>query len=359
MQQSSASVLGRPNNSPVFDTMVEHHPLMTIVPYPKSVARALVCLAVNCAAIGPSAAQVPAAAPSEATADDIVVTAQRSGIPVWRVTGPRTTVVLVGSIGRVAPGTQWDPVSLDSALAKADRIMFPESLDVSVGLFSLIGTIGKWRKQASLPSGQTLQALATPDQWARLVALRDRGILKPGFERKHPYHLAVALRGLVRDKRKAVPGADSYVRRFVRKADARQVPLEKTSVKEITAEFFASDPHTHMACLMDSVTLVEAGAAGVQARANAYAARSEAWAARRVPAALAAKSDDGRRSCWPDGGRFAKAREASLGPTVRGLMTKPEVTLAVLSLDSLAERGGILDDLVAAGFDVQGPRWRD
>ena len=326
---------------------------------PKLFALMLVGLVVTCAVVGKSAAQVPPAPPTEASADDIVVTAQRSGIPVWRVTGPRTTVVLVGSIGRIAPGTQWDPTSLDSALAKADRIMFPESLSVSVGLFSMIGTIGKWRKQASLPNGQTLEALATPDQWARLVALRDRGLLKAGFERKHPYHLAMTLNGLARDKRKRVPGPETYVRRFLNKNEAKRVPVAHASMKDITADFFASDPRTHMACLMSSVTLVEAGAAGIQARATASTARSLAWAARRVPEALAAKPDGGQRACWPEGGHFAKELEASLGPTVRGLMTKSEVTLAMLSLDALAEPGGILDDLVAAGFDVQGPRWRN
>lgn len=325
----------------------------------KFAVRMIVGLAVICTTLSQSTAQVPPAAPADATAEDIVVTARRSGIAVWRVTGPRTTVVLVGSIGSVAPGTQWDPAPLDGALAKADRIMFPEALTVKFGLFSLIGTIGKWRKQASLPKGLTLQAIATPEQWARLVALRDRGILKPGFERTHPFHLAMTLQALARDNRKRIPGADSYVRRFVGKNKSKRVPLAQASVKEVADELFGSAPRTHMACLMDAVTLVEAGQAGVQARAAAFVARSQAWAARRVPDALAARTDNGRRACWPEGGRFDKELEASLRPTVRGLMAKPEVTLAVLSLDSLAEPGGILDDLVAAGFEVSGPRWRN
>lgn len=319
----------------------------------------LLGLSVMCADIAQSAAQVAPATVSDATAEDIVVTAKRSGIPVWRVTGPQTTIVLVGSIGSIAPGTRWDPASLDSALAKADRIMFPESLSVSIGLFSLIGTIGKWRNQASLPKGLTLRDMATPDQWARLVALRDQGVIKPGFERTHPYHLAITLQSKVRTGQKRVRGADFYVRQFVRKNKSKEVRPAQASVKEIATDFFASDPRTHMACLMSAVALVEAGQAGMQARANGFVARSEAWAARRVPDALAAKVDTGGRSCWPEGGRFFQARQAILRPTVRGLMTKPEVTLAVLSLESLAAPGGILDDLVAAGFDVSGPRWRN
>lgn len=343
----------------VFDIMTRQILTMSRTPFAKFVIRMMVSIAVTCTPIGQAAAQVSSVVPPDAAAEDVVVAARRSGIPVWRVTGPRTTVVLVASIGSVAPGTQWDPTSLDGALAKADRIMFPESLAVSFGLFSLIGTIGKWRKQATLPKGQTLQMIATPDQWARLVALRDQGILKPGFERKHPFHLAMMLGDLTSGSQKRAPGVSAYVRRFVRKNKSKEVPLAQANIKELTGELFASAPSAHMACLMDKVTLVEAGATGVKMRADAFAVRSQAWAARRVPEALAAKTDDGRRSCWPESGRFDKAQEASLGPTVRGLMAKSEVSLAVLSLESLAAPGGILDDLVAAGFDVSGPRWRN
>ena len=308
--------------------------------------------------IGQSAAQVAPAATTEVDAAEIVVTAQRSGVPVWRVTSPKATVVLVGSIGKVTPGTRWDPAALDAALVQADRIMFPESMDISFGLFSIIGLIGKWRAQASLPKGETLQALTTPGQWARLVALRDRGTLKPGFERRHPYHLAVSLGGSIRDKRKLASGADAYVRRYLGKNKGKEVPLTKGSLKDMTAEFFASAPRTHVACLMDMVTLVEAGEPGIRARADARDRRSEAWAARRVPDAVAASPDDWRRSCWPMGSRMEQARDASLTPAIRSQLAGSQTTLAVVSLDMLAKPGGILDDLAAAGFDVRGPRWK-
>ena len=57
--------------------------------------------------------------------DEIVVTAQRSGIPVWRVRGGAGTLVLVGTIEEVAKGTDWNPDSLAAALREADQVMFP------------------------------------------------------------------------------------------------------------------------------------------------------------------------------------------------------------------------------------------
>ena len=50
----------------------------------------------------------------------------------------------------------------------------------------------------------------------------DRGVLKPGFERTHPYHLAMTLGRTLRDRRKLEPGADAYVRRYLRKNDSKE-----------------------------------------------------------------------------------------------------------------------------------------
>lgn len=291
---------------------------------------------------------VPVRPPSTAQTDDIVVTAQRSGIPVWRVTGPKTTIVLVGSIRNVAAGTRWDPAPLEAALIKSDRIMFPETTTFGLGVGGAIAALSKWRKQATLPKGQTLQTLLSPDHFARLVALGKKGVLKPGFERRHPYHLARSLGNAMRGKRAA--GADEHVRRVGRKNKLRMVPSARGDSKALLAEFFGSSPKSHVPCLMDAVALAEAGRGAVKAR-------SDAWAERRVPAALASVAGRMEKSCFPEGSRFETARENGLSGVVRRLLADPQVTIAVISLDTLGSKGGVLDDLVAAGFDVRGPRW--
>lgn len=323
----------------------------------RSGVAALVCTALACAAIAPASAQLPSAA-TEAQVEEIVVTAQRSGIPVWHVKGPKGSAVLVSSIGGVVTGTKWDPASLDAALAMSDRVIFPERMSTSVGLFGVIGAIAKFRKQAKLPKGQTLQAMTTPAQWARLVALRDKGVIKAGFERKHPSHLAWELERTLGERRKSDPGADTYVSRFLRKNKAKRAPIAKVAFKEVTGELFGSAPQTHVPCLMESVTRVEAGRAGVEARSAAVQARSTAWAERRVSDALSAAAKIEVSSCYKNNSRYNDLREATLAPTIRGLLGQPQTTLAVVSLDSLGKPGGVLDDLVAAGFDVRGPRWK-
>ncbi len=74
--------------------------------------------------------------------------------------------------------------------------------------------------------------MTIPTQWARLVALCNRGLLKPGFERKHPYHLAMSLRSMVSDRGRLDPGAEAYVRRFLGKNKAKRVPMRQANANE-------------------------------------------------------------------------------------------------------------------------------
>jgi hypothetical protein len=43
---------------------------------------------------------------------------------------------------------------------------------------------------------------------------------------------------------------------------------------------------------------------------------------------------------------------------MKRVLAEPQVTVAVLTLRSLAQPGGVLDGLQAAGFDIQGPAWK-
>jgi len=303
------------------------------------------------AAFASATAQVPAAtaAPAEQV-EEIVVTARRSGIPVWRVSGPSGTVVLVGSISEVTKDTRWNPAPLEAALRKADRVMFPQAVQLGASPFAIIGMAVKWRKHASLPRGKSLAQMMPPEQFARLVALQKRGILKPGFERDHPFHLALKLRNVVKGKRGYGPDAGRFVTRTVKKHKLKMVPIAQGRAKPFVNELFGLPPEAHVACLLDAVTLVEAGPGAIKAR-------SDAWAERRVPDATNSPAERVDHRCWPNAGSKLKTAPP-LGPQVRRLLAEPQVTLAVVPLYSLARPGGVLDELKAAGLDVRGPRWK-
>lgn len=283
-------------------------------------------------------------------AEEIVVTARRSGIPVWRVTSGTATVVLVGAIPGVTTTTKWDPEELIEALRKADRVMFPVSADVDVSPFAMVGYFFKWRRQEMLPRGQTLADILTPEQYAQLVALQQKGILNRGFEHVHPLHLALKLQGIVQQSIRYGPGVPAFVSKAVVEYKLKLVPLTKMSAKPLAADLFDSPPSRHVACLMASVAMAEAGPAGIEAR-------SQAWAARRVPEVMASAADHRFANCWP-AGAVGLMTNADLLSGVEYLLADREVTVAIVPLQMLADKQGVLDELAAAGFDIEGPTWK-
>ncbi len=230
---------------------------------------------------GAYAQSVPATAANSAQeVEEIVVTARRSGIPVWRVTSPNATVILVGAIKEVSHGTRWDPASLTAALRQADQIIFPQEEDFDVPPLAMIGYVVKFLRMAKLPKGQSLRQMMPPDQFERLVMLRSRGLLKAGFERTHPLHLSRQLHDIIDGGGYGI-NAHEYVKRAVKKYKLNQAKIPQRSFKQPLNALFDSEPEAHIPCLLAMVSLMEAGP-------QAVGARSEDWAARRVPEVLRA-----------------------------------------------------------------------
>jgi hypothetical protein len=297
-----------------------------------------------------SAAPAQKAAGDRAQAEDIIVTGRRSGAPMWTVRSDTTTLVLVGGISGVSKTTHWDPAALTEALRKADRVLFPQSYALTASPFRAIGWIAQWNKMGSLPKAQSLSAIAGPEATRRLAALRARNMVRADYDRRHPLHLSMDLRD--RGKGGIDYGRDvaEYARSAARKHKlAEVVPIQRSKAKPVVKDLFASTPEDHLPCLEAALTMAEAGPAAVQAR-------SDAWAARRVRDVLSSPADPVYERCWPSG-VFAE-RETGLLDQMKQLLAEPQVTMAVLSLRTLAERGGILDGLESAGFDIQGPAWK-
>lgn len=315
-----------------------------------SAAALALCLAAPAA--GQTQTQATTPATGAAQAEEILVLGRRSGAPMWRVTGEDTTIILVGGINGVSKATKWDPEALMEALRRADRVMFPQSMALTASPFSAIGWIAKWKKMGSLPKGQTLHQFLAPEHIRRLEALEARGVAKDSFAGRHPLHLGMGLQDMAKGDIDYSRNAAEYVSRAVKKYDLPVAvdPITKGKAKPVVKDLFASSPEEHVPCLIDSITAAEAGPAAAQAR-------SDAWAARRVQEVLASPAEGFHNSCWPHGAGLGPSRD-DLIAQIKQLLGEKQVTVSVLGLKSLAEKGGILDGLEAAGFDIAGPAWK-
>jgi hypothetical protein len=283
------------------------------------------------------------------TAEEIVVTATRTGAPVWRVRSATGTLVLVGSIEDVAAGTNWRPAALAETVRRADRVMFPQVVGVALSPFSAINYYAKWKRRARLPNGQTLSNMMSAAEVDRLRRLAAQGLAPADFHNLHPLHLAFNMQDRLRKRTGLMEGPSTTVSRAAAKFKVARIPIRRAAARPLADSLFKSQPAEHIPCLRATIAAAEDGPGGLRAR-------SQDWAGKRVQAALKAPAQRMGSSCWPV--NTGAIDMPNLTGTARTMIGTPGTTLAVVSLDTLARPNGLLDALRAGGYQVDGPAWR-
>lgn len=291
----------------------------------------------------------PAQSQDVSPAQEIVVTAVRTGAPVWRVRSGGATLVLVGAIDDIAAGTNWRPEALAETVRKADRVMFPQMRGGKVSPFALVNYYSKWKRRARLPEGQRLSTIIGAGDSARLQQLARQGLAPADYDRWHPLHLAFNMQGRLRKQTGMMEKPTVTVARAADKYKVTRMPIDRVSVRPLAETLFRSQPAEHVPCLRATIGAVEAGPGNMRTR-------SHAWANKQVQAALRAPGSAMSRTCWPV--QTMPQDIAPLAERSRAVLRGQGITLAVLNLDTLARDGGLLDELRQSGLQVEGPAWR-
>jgi len=306
----------------------------------------LTSLALASLAAAPLSAQDPASTESE---NAIVVTAQRSGAPMWTVTTATGTVILVGEIRAIPKSVQWEPARLEEATREADRVILGARPKVSPGdIFRLIFSGGKFTK---LPDKTVAADYLTPEQWARLSAIgtaQDEDYSRSSF-------LLTSFQLLSKELRFNRDTGDDTTDVVRKAADKAKVPTTRAATlrgEDLLDNLAEAPPETHIPCLTAAMDALEAGPAIVEQRGTD-------WRRFKVAAVMANPLEQALGKCWPwaDEQVGGELRTIWVDRIAEASAAKG-TTLAVVPLRVLAESGGVLDQLDARGFDIAGPPWK-
>ena len=279
----------------------------------------------------------------------IVVTAQRSGAPMWIVETPTGTVILVGEIRAIPKTTPWEPARLEEATRAADRVILGARPKVSPG--DVLRLMFSGSKFTKLPDKTVASEYLSPDQWARLSALGTahdedysrQSFLLTSFE---------MLRKQLRFNRDTARDASDVVKDAAEKADVAITRAATLRGEDVIDNLFEAPPTAHTPCLVAAMDAVEAGPQIVEERAAN-------WRRFRIPAVMNNPLESALGQCWPwaDETLGAELRTIWVDRIAEASAAKG-TTLAVVPLRVLAEGGGVLDQLDARGFDIAGPPWK-
>lgn len=292
---------------------------------------------------------MPAHAQAPQSESEIVVSARRSGAPMWTIDTPSGTVLLVGEIRAVPKSTPWEPERLRDATAEANRVILRAAPKFSPGdVFRLIFRGGSFTK---LPDGRVAADYLSGPHRTRLADLEAR--YKVDYDRGSFLMSAFDLLARRLDfDNDTTDDATDIVEKAAKRADIPIIRPERLRGEDLLDNLAAAAPASHIACLEAAMAATEAGQPVVQAR-------GDNWRRFDIPAVMANPLEIALGTCWP-------WEDEDLGGEIRDQWTRlisdaastNGVTLAVVPLGVLAERQGVLDQLEARGFAIAGPDWR-
>ncbi len=301
------------------------------------------CLA---AALASSAAVAQETSP---TPNQIVVTAQRSGAPMWTIDTDAGTIILVGEIRAVPEATPWRPDRLEEATAESGRVILRARPKISPGdILRLIFRGGRFTK---LPDDTVASDYLDEAQRARLAALEEQ--YDKDYDRGS--FLMTAFDLLARRLDFDDDTTDDATEVVEEAAEDADVPITRPARfrgEDLLDNLAEADPASHIPCLEAAMTATETGPSIIEQR-------GADWRRYDVPAVMANPLEIALGQCWP-------WADPELGEEIRDIWTgaiadaaaSEGVTLAVVPLRVLAEEQGVLDQLEGRGFDIFGPDWR-
>lgn len=281
--------------------------------------------------------------------EEIVVTARRSGAPMWEVRSDGATVLLVGEISDIPKETPWRPLRLEAATAGAQYVILGTRAKISPG--DIFRLLLRGQKLKRLPNGRSVADYLSPAQMRRLRAIERR--TGGGYEGQSL--LVTAFDLLTKElafNKNTTDVATDVVRRAARRSRIPTQPVGTVRGEDLLDSLFGAAPQTHVACLDAAMNAYDDGREGVLRRGRD-------WTEFNVPGVMASPLETSLGRCWPwTDGQFADLLRQQWSQAVQDALARPGVTMAVVPLRVLAERGGVLDRLDARGLPINGPAWR-
>lgn len=291
------------------------------------------------------------AQPREDEVEEIVVTAQASGAPIWTIRDGQSTLLLVGSISGIPEDVTWRPQALEEAVRRADLVLTPQ--EGRIGIADVLRIIWRLRTIGRLPDETTTADYLSPEWQARLERIM-AGERSDGWRRQSLLLLSFDLIeeragfGQGREAR----SAGEVVGRTAREAEIETRPVGVVGGSTLVASLIDAPPQAHVPCLQAAIVAAEAGPETARERAMA-------WRSRNVAAVAASPIDQALSQCWPwADADIAPQLQRNWAETIDTALDQPRVTMAVAGVRLLAVEGGILDQLEARGLEIEGPDWR-
>jgi uncharacterized protein YbaP (TraB family) len=300
-------------------------------------------------------AQAVRAQQAPATLDEIVVTAERAGPGMWHVHRGDANVWILGSISPLPRDITWRSKQVEAVLESASQVLVQKPIEISIPriLWMLIAD----RKYLLVGGGKKLKDVMPPDLHARFAAQRSKvGDDADKWERYRPIIAAAFLQQAAFHQVNLSMRLDlgAALRLLAKKHGVRIEEVKVAGVSDMLEALKTMSAATERTCVEASLTTLESGLPRLVARAQAWSSGN----VERIENMPELKEVDACRNALDAGtgavdviGRIRQTWLENIDKYLRSAGT----TIAVVNLDLLLERGGLLDQLRAKGYEIDAP----
>ena len=287
--------------------------------------------------------------------DEIVVTAERAGPGMWHVHRGAANVWILGSISPLPRDITWRSKQVETVLESTSQVLVQKPLEISIPriLWMLIAD----RKFLMVGGGKRLKDILPPELHARFAAQRSNvGEDADKWERYRPIIAAAFLQQAAFHQVNLSMRLDlgAALRALAKKHGVRVEEIKVAGVSDMLEALKTMPAATERTCVEASLTTVESGLPRLVDRAQAWAVGN----VERIENLPELKDVDACRTAL-DAGKGAldvigRIRQTWLDNIEKNLRSAG-TTIAVVNLDMLLERGGLLDQLRAKGYEIDVP----
>jgi len=287
--------------------------------------------------------------------DEVTVTGERTGPGMWHVHRGDSHLWILGSMSPLPKGITWRSRQFEQLLATTQQVVIPKPFEI--GIVRILWLLITQHDLLMVQGGKRLKDVMPSALYARFAAERAKYTSDAAkWERYRPLIAAAFLQQAAFHQAGLSTRLDlgAAVRQLAEKHGVRVEELKIAGVRDFLDALKDLPPATENACVAASLVTVEKDLPRLVDRAQAWASGNvERIASLHEPPEV----DDCRAAL--DAGAGASELINALRRTWLERMDKSlnggGVTVAVVNLDMLLERGGLLDELRAQGYVIDAP----
>jgi uncharacterized protein YbaP (TraB family) len=287
--------------------------------------------------------------------DELTVTGERTGPGMWHVHHGAANLWILGSMSPLPKGITWRSKQLEQILDSTNQIVVPKPFEI--GIARVLWLLITERDLLMVHGGKRLKDVMPPDLHARFALQRAKYKADSDkWERYRPIIAAAFLQQAAFHQVGLSTRLDlgAAVRMLAKKHHVRVEELKIAGVHDVLGALKTMPPATENSCVEASLVTVEKDLPRLVERARAWATGD----VERIERLHEPSEVDACRAALDEGAGasdlIALVRRTWLD-SLEKYLRSGGVTVAVVNMDMLLEKGGLLDELRAKGYDIDSP----